>query len=232
MLTVACWKYERPAYHKAFLAEYVNVLRRSVARHYPRPHEFVCITDDPSGLDAEIRAVPLPTRWLDVPHPRGDGWPACYVRLEMFDRAWALRWLGRRFVCLDVDIVVTRDLVPVFDRPEDFVILRNAVPERLYGGGMVMMDAGARQQVFDRFDPETSPAASQHDGLRGSDQAWIPHVLGPDEATWGPEHGVYHFMHHLRSGRSPLPADARLVQMYARDTPWESTLPWVREHWR
>lgn len=232
MLTVGCFKYEQPGYFKEFRSEYVNVLRRSIARHYRGPHEFVCITDDPAGLDDDVRVVPLPTRWLNVPSPRGSGWPACYARLEMYDREWALRWLGPRFICLDIDVVVVDALEPVFDRPEDFVILRNAEPSRVYGGGMVMMDAGARQRVFDEFDPDVSPAASQRDGLRGSDQAWIPHVLGPGEATWGPEHGVYHYMHHLRSGRLPLPADARLVQMYARDMPWESTVPWVREHWR
>ena len=44
---------------KKYSAEYVNVLYRMVTRNLTVPHNFVCFTEDPTGLDMGIQVKPL-----------------------------------------------------------------------------------------------------------------------------------------------------------------------------
>jgi hypothetical protein len=86
--------------------------------------------------------------------------------------------IGPRFVSLDLDVVVTGDLTPLFERTEDFVIWAWPFRGTLYNGTMWMMDAGARAKVWTEFDPATSPTKSRLAGFAGSDQAWMNYVRG------------------------------------------------------
>jgi len=52
------------------------------------------------------------------------------------------------------------------------------------------------------------PAITAAEGLTGTDQAWISHVLGPDEAVWSKADGVMHFM---RDCVPDLPEQSRIV---------------------
>ena len=54
-VTILCMKWGR-----MYGPDYVNNLARGVRRHLSRPHRFVCFTDDASGLDAGVEALPLP----------------------------------------------------------------------------------------------------------------------------------------------------------------------------
>jgi hypothetical protein len=210
------------------------VLRRMVQRHYDRPHRFICVTDDPCGLEPDIEIVPMWQDLATVPSPHGGRNPSCYRRLKAFS-VEAEQWFGDRFVSLDLDTVVVGDLVPVFDRPEPFVIWGETNPKSFYNGSMWMMTAGARRQVWETFQPRTSPQMAKRAGKFGSDQGWISHCLGKGEATWGRQHGVYSFRVHLDNGAKPLPADARVVMFHGGTDPWSARaqqLAWVREHYR
>lgn len=48
----------------------VNRLAAQVARHLDRPHRFICFTEDATGLDARVEAMPLPE--LGLPPGRSD----------------------------------------------------------------------------------------------------------------------------------------------------------------
>jgi hypothetical protein len=95
---------------------------------------------------------------------------------------------GKRFVCMDLDCVITGNLDPLFDVPDDFKIFHGTGGGRPYNGSMILMTAGARSQVYEQFNQEAAVEAGNK--FLGSDQAWISQVLGPDEATWGPADGV------------------------------------------
>ena len=63
-LTICCFKWQSPIqYRTKFRAQHVNTLRNMFRRHLHMPHEFVCITDDPAGIDQDIRIVKL---WNDL----------------------------------------------------------------------------------------------------------------------------------------------------------------------
>lgn len=227
MLSVVTFKWHTPGYRATFTAEHVNTLQRMVARHYPHPHRFICITDDPAGLHPGVEVVPLWDDHAQVPNPTGGGRPACYRRLKLFDRDIG-KLLGPRFVMLDLDVIITGDLSPLWNRTEDAVFWRSPSGEWPYNGAMFMLTAGARPAVWDHFDPEVSPRATHQAGYRGSDQAWISHKLGWTEAVWTEADGVYYYnaLPKRPNGQRPMPPDARIVFTSAGRPPWH-----LREHW-
>lgn len=236
MLTVVCWKWrtdnpQRPV----FESRYVNVLRNMVARHYRKPHRFVCVTDDAAGIDSTIDVVPL---WNDhghLPSPLGAKGPSCYRRLRAF-AADAAEIFGSRFVSVDLDCVILGDLAPLWDRSEDFVMWAgNANGQTPYNGSMFMLTAGARPQVWDKFDPLRSPVLTKDRRMVGSDQAWIGYVLGPNEAKWHAKDGVLSFSRHCPTHSTTPPDNTRMVFFPGRANPWDDDVqqrhPWVRANW-
>lgn len=238
MLTVVAWKWKpAPGYRSTFGPETVNTLKRMVARHYQYPHRFVCVTDQPDGIDADIETLPLWPEYADLPNPhdgpsRGKN-PSCYRRLRAFHPEIGSVF-GDRFVSLDLDVVITGDLAPLWNRPDDFVIWgdTNPLPGSHYNGSMFLMTAGARPQVWERFDPIYSPREAKAAGCFGSDQGWISYCLGAGQSRWSTADGVYSFRNHIAPNRGALPPDARIVLFHGRVDPWHAEaqqLPWVRE---
>lgn len=234
--TVVCFRWPpRFGYRSTFGPQTVNTLRRMVARHYPHPHRFICVTDETSGLDPEVTVLPDFKDFVKVQSPFGGRNPSCYRRLRLYHPD-AAQWFGQRFVALDLDTVITRDLTPLWNRPEDYVVWGDTNPTTLYNGSMVLMTAGARSKVWTDFDPRTSPRQAKAAKQFGSDQGWVSYCLGPGEATWSRADGVYSFRCHISNNGRTLPDDARAIFFHGQHDPWTpyvmSTYPWVKEHYR
>jgi hypothetical protein len=236
-LNVVCWKWApRSGYRSSYGPETVNVLHAMVRRHYPALGRFLCVTDDPSGIDAGIEIVTPWNDFADLPSPHGGKNPSCYRRLRAFHpEAGAV--FGERFVSLDLDVVVTGDLAPLWDRPEDFVCYGDTNPKTHYNGSMFLLRAGSRPQVWTDFDPRRSPDLAYEAGFFGSDQAWLSYCLGRDEARWARHDGVVSFRNEIRqSGSKELPAGTRVVVFHGELDPWhpfaQARYAWVREHYR
>lgn len=233
---VICWKWKpEKAYRSLFEGVHVNILRNMVARNFKRPHEFICITDDATGIDPAIRIIPLWADFAEVPSPHGAGNPACYRRLKAFSRE-AAEIIGPRFVSLDLDCVIVADMIPVWDRPDDFVIWGDTALRTPYNGSMFMLTAGARAKVWETFHPVRSPLHGRRLNYVGSDQAWIAACLGPREKKWGQLDGVYSYRNEIRPRGGILPKDARVVFFHGKHDPWDAPiydhLKWVRDHYR
>jgi hypothetical protein len=229
-LTIVTFKWSTPGYRANFESRHVNILRRMVLRHYPDPVRFVCFTDDPVGIEPKIQTHPLWDDHRQVPNPTGGGRPSCYVRLKLWDPAM-LELIGPRFVMLDLDTIICGDLRPIFNRTEDVVMWKSPTNEWPYNGAMFMANTGARPQVWNDFDPIKSPALTQAKGYRGSDQAWLSHCMGPNEAVWTARDGVI-FQNDVWKRQSRKPSGARIVFTTAGHPPWTARAPWVKEHYR
>lgn len=233
-LTVCCFKWKTPHYRSIFGPETVNVLRAMVRRHYPKPHEFVCITDDPTGIDRDIRIVPLWKDFASLVSPYGRHQPSCYRRLKLFSPE-AGTLIGPRFISIDLDTVIVGDLRPIFDRPEDFIIWGETDPRSHYNGSMFMLTAGARRRVWDEFDPVRSPQQAKAAGNFGSDQGYLSWKLGPGETKWTLVDGVYSYRIHIQKNHDVLPPDARIVMFHGGTDPWSTRaqdIPWIRRHYQ
>lgn len=208
MLTILTWYWSQPK--GIYRPEHVNIWRDMVARNLSMPHRIACVTDLREGIDPSIEIIPPPRDFEDVRIPSwGFGKPQCLRRLAMFRRD-AADIFGERFVCMDLDCVVSGLLDPLFDTDAEFKICKGTAESRPYNGSMMLVKAGARPQLYDRFTVQEATEAGRH--FVGSDQAWISYALGPNEQTWGSEDGV-----HFWERREP---DTRLQFFPGQFKPW------------
>jgi hypothetical protein len=191
VITILAWYWSQGNSRASYTAEHVNIWADMVARNLSMEHRIACVTDMPKGIDPSVEIIDPPGDFLDIVNPRwSNGRPQCYRRLSMFRRD-AAELFGERFVCMDLDCVIGGPLDPLFDRPEDLVLYKGTSPDRPYNGSMMLIRAGCRPDVFEDFDQEQALISGER--FCGSDQAWLMHKLGPDEATWDERDGVYFY---------------------------------------
>lgn len=203
----------------------VNRAKRAVAKHLNVPHQFVVASDRDSGFDDDIRVVPLNMA----------EWPARgrYPKLMVF-RPDAAELFGERILVMDLDLAVTGDLTPLVTRDEDVVLWNGQFDPKLcrkghprYNTSIILLRAGSRTQVWDRFDRETTPHLVKAEHKDGSDQVWVSKII-PNEATWNARDGIY-WSKEIEG--QPLPTDARLVFFAGKEMPGlkstRSKFPWL-----
>jgi hypothetical protein len=223
-ITFVCFKWG-----SKYPGHYVSRLASGIVRNYVGPHRFICFADNRNGIPGWIDVKPIEDRYL---LPIDDG---CYVRVRMFDPKWQERYNITRLVSLDLDLIITGGLNPLFDRSESFMILGgghfNPCP---YNGSVMMIEAGAARQVWDDFYLIRACEVARADGrYRGTDQTWIAHCV-PDAATWTYRDGIFSFRKPGWPTNSLLkPEGARIVSFPGNADPLQYThLPWVQEAWR
>lgn len=235
VISFVCWKWRGPDPARAFLSYHVNVLAAGVRRHYDGPHRFICITDDPEGLDPTVEAVPMPvTNFEHLISPNGARFPSCYRRLWVFGRE-AKRVLGDVILCLDVDAIVLRDLAPLVHRGENFVgwcderFLANKI-----AGGCYLLRTGTMTKVWDDFDPARSPQLAKENGWGGSDQGWMGYRIWPPPGAWKQADGLTKIGWTPARAKHP-PLGARIVFTSGVNPPWSADTqrryPWITQHW-
>ena len=235
MITFVCWRWRSPVgYRSVFGPETVYALRAMVKRHFPQPHRFVCVTDQPQ----EVPKVDTIRLWDDcaaIPSPFGRHNPSCYRRLKIFAPD-AGQVFGERIVSIDLDTVIVNDLTPLFDRPEPLVMWGESdFTSQWCNGSIFMLRTGSLPHVWTKFDPDTSPAESKRARCFGSDQGWINYILGGKNiAIWTRADGVYSYRKHIAPHGNVLPADARVVNFHGKVDPWHykcRDVAWIQQHY-
>lgn len=236
-VTFVTWKWTGPDQQRVFLSQHVNVLRAMLARHCKVTHTLVCITDDPAGLDPRVEVYPMPdtsTEHLGSPHSSArKQYPACYRRLWVFSRE--ARVLGRRLFCTDIDVIVVGDLQPLVETPGDFVgWCSKSFGWSKIAGGCYLLKAGSHPEIWEDFDPATSPHIAHEAGNKGSDQAWMSYKLYPPERSWSDRDGVVKLNWLKKAGQAPPPG-TRLIYTDGHSGPWSAKTQlqhkWVKNFW-
>jgi hypothetical protein len=178
--TVLTWLWKQKNSRFLYSAEHVNTWAEQILRNTTLPIELACVTDMPEGIDGSIRIIPIPednfeeikvANWNE-----NKGFPQCFRRISMFS-PHAADIFGERFVCMDLDMIVTKNIDHVIGFNSDFKIMRGTnIGKRPYNGGLIAMEAGSRPQVFNKFSYEGARRACKL--YVGSDQAWISYCLG------------------------------------------------------
>lgn len=229
------WK-PKQWYRSKFTGQHVNNLAAMIRRDYQKPHRFSCITDDAEGIDQNnVRVIPLWKDCSDIPSAYGGHNPSCYRRLKLFAPEMK-ELIGERIASMDLDIVTCGDLSPIFDRPEDLVLIKSATTSQRYryNGSMLLMTAGVRPYIWKEFDPIKSPRETKLKQFFGSDQAWLSMRLPKNEAIWDQKDGVYSYRMHLLPKGSVLPANAKVIAFHGEHDPWgphAQQLDWVRKYY-
>lgn len=231
MITVLTWLWKQDKSREHYNAEHVNIWADMVRRNLSMPHRVACVTDHREGIDASIKIIEPPRDFENVRIPNwGPQQPQCLRRLAMFAPNAAERF-GERFVSMDLDCVIGGALDPLFDVPEDFRMYKGTGKKRPYNGSMLIMTAGARPQVYTDFTPEGATEATKL--FVGSDQAWISHKLGWNEATWSGEHGAMWYGDRLTQDET----DWRVMFFPGFPKPWhvpksDQAGPWIMRNYR
>ncbi len=224
-------------------ATYVNRLHSMVRRNLGGAFRFVCLTDDPAGVDDGVECLPIPFVSADRPG-RDGGWR----KLATFEAPlYDLRGLA---LFLDLDVVVLRDLEPFFTLDGDFLIARDTLrPSRAVGNSSVYrFRIGAHKPVVDAFRADEDAVLKAF----RNEQAYLSARMKDAGALgYWPEGWCRSFkydclpgwpMNYLRDAVAP--PDARIVFFHGRPRPHEAVegfsglrrftrpTPWVAEHWR
>lgn len=211
------------------------------------------MTDDPTGLRAEIRPVVWPSYGFGRAR-----------RLQLYDKALAVRDIGKRILQMDLDCIVTGDLTPLVDRSEPLVVWQSVHLTRyLYSGdtgvlgentkheadpfnaSMVLMDAGVMPTVWTDYisDPKSVERRAKKAGYwtalivdgkavmiepGDDDQAVMTLYAKPlNPPTWGEADGIYKY----KRLNGSLPANARLVFFQGHEAEsYVERSPWIREY--
>lgn len=234
MITVLTFKWNTPGYRSTFLPEHVNTLQSMVSRNLHIPHKFVCITDDPEGLECEF--FPL---W-DFPQIKTPSKKTNAFRcLKLFSNEAKSWFETEHILVLDLDIVIVNDITPLIDLSLDFKIWEDSHKNTHYNSSIWQHRLGTRTQVWDSFNPIISPRIIKQKEIMGSDQAWISYSLGPKEKTWSKTtDGIYSFRYDLKEGKIDLSRkeNARIIVFHGKFNPWDKELqdsiPWIKKYYK
>jgi hypothetical protein len=224
-LTISTWLWGKKYDHHD-----VRKLHNGLKRNLKQPFRFILFTSELLDAYLPIEMHPI---WDDhLTTVEG-----CFARLRMFDPAFQSRYgIDGRFVCIDLDTVITANLDPIFDRPEPFLILQgaNSTNPCPYTGALMMVRTGAYPELWSDFSLDAAKQIPFYEFA--DDQGWIWHKV-PDAAGWkAGQNGVYAFMKpgwpKGFTGGQFLPRDARLVTFNGWRSPSQfHSLDWVKKHW-
>ena len=213
-----------------YTPEYVERLYRAARRHIKQPFRFLCLTE-PDRIAHLSTGIERHAIW-DIALTQLKG---CFARLRMFDPAWQQALgIDDRIACLDLDVVITGPLDPLFDRPEPLVVLKgaNASNPCPYNCSVMMLRKNAHPELWGDFSVDKLDAIPRYEFP--DDQGWLWY-RAPKLAGWmvGWPSGIYAFQKPgWPKDTTDLPPDARMVSFIGwRDPKQFSELPWVRQHW-
>lgn len=231
-----CWLWNGTGLgDRPYAPEHVNTLRSAMMRHMSEKIRFICVADSSQGFDSKVEVIITPPEAKEVGalrSPEGGRFPSCYRRLFNFSEQ--AKMFGDLILCGDIDFVPLKDMAPLWRRKEDFVgwrPYRDWGRKMRLGGGIYLLKTGSRTEVWTEFKGEESIREARAAGFRGSDQAWISHMLADKEVYYGREAGIYSIRDFPKVRVPKPPLDATLVQFNGPTKPWTSNLPWVRRNW-
>jgi len=251
-ITYILWKWNDDSYSVKYTAEHVNIMASMIARNTKAPHRIICITDDPAGILCET--FPLWNdlkdlkdrsweKWDEISLAKDRSFPSCYRRLKIFstDTTRALDIPdGEKVVSMDLDMVITDTLDPLFEVDTDFIGWhpdQKATQQKIgYNGSIWMFRAGSCDFLWDEFDPVVSPKLALAAEYYGDDQGWLSYKMYGASPEWTAEDGVVHYYPTLCSSLG-LTHGTRIAVFYGRMwKPWHPDVmlrsPWVKEYYR
>lgn len=171
-----------------YSAEYVNKLYNMVTRNLTVPHEFVCFTDDTTGINLGIRTEPL-TLIKGV-----KGW---WYKPMFFNPDFILQGT---ILFLDLDLIIFRNIDSLFTyKPGKFCIIRDFNRCRMprypkFNSSVFRLNAGHQAHVYTEFMKDPARNCKLHLG----DQEWIYSKV-KDEFEYWPEELIRSYKWEMRN---------------------------------
>ena len=199
--------------------EYVNILHDMVRRNLPLgyPGRFVCITDDPSGLDPGIETIALPAdleRW--------------WGKLWMFKRG--LFPDGSRMIFMDLDTVIVGRLDRLVGYRGQFATLRDLGGGAGLGPAVIAWEAGAFvASIWEEWDAQGRP---RHPGgdlwwMTNLDQGRFPKRIDILQDLFPGD-----FRSYKLECQPVFAPGTRVVCFHGEPRPHNCAVQWVQDCWK
>ena len=230
-------------------AEYVNRLYNMVDRHLTLPFQMVCLTDDSTGIDANVKCYPIPE--LDLPSNIPErGWKKLTTfSPELYD-------LKGTALFLDIDIVIVDNIDCFFtyqaQHDDSVVIIRDwKKPWRMVGNSSVYrfkVGQNTYPNLLSKFEQNFDTIRSQvrHEQAYLSNYLREHHHLEYWDASWCVSFKYQCVQPFPLSFVKPpiLPKGAKMVIFHGEVNPpdaiigksgkwYRKVLPtnWIRDYW-
>lgn len=229
--------------------EYVNKLRSMVRRHLRRPHRFVCLTDDRTGIEPDIEVHDIPLVGIpdfDARKP----WTFAHGWLKLTSFADPLYDLAGPTLFIDLDVVIVDSLDGFFELPGEFLVIREWDKRDGTGNTSVYRyNIGAHRDALDYLrDHQDEVLAS----VRNEQEFITGYLARQGRLGYWPEPWCRSFKRHCVPGlirgwfQAPrIPEGTKVIAFHGKPNPpdaiagrsgkWYRRVlptPWVAEHWR
>jgi len=221
-----------------YSADYVNVLARMVKRNLTLDYEFVCFTENPQGLDSDIRIEPL-TVTTEI-----TGW---WHKPMFFNPNIGL---NGTILFFDLDVVIFRNIDNLFlHRPGEFLIIRDFNRHVInnyqkFNSSVFRLETGNHSNVYTDFIKQPSSIVRKYHG----DQDWIRASITNSYAFW-PDEWIQSYKWEMRGkprmdrgvrgqrdfitpGHPTLLTNTSVAVFHGDPNPHICKDPWVVDNWR
>ena len=158
-----------------YSSEYVNKLFNMTKRNSSVPFSFACITENPTGLDSNIKVIPIPKFKLE-------GW---WIKPWVFSPDFPL---DGTILFLDLDLVVIKNIDELWlYSPNKFCIIRDFTRSTVkewnkFNSSVFRFEKGSFSYVWENLIADTSQTTKMH-----GDQDWIFKQITDNFAFWPDE---------------------------------------------
>jgi hypothetical protein len=199
--------------------EYVNNLRDMVSRNLPygTRGRFVCLTDDPEGLDEGIDVIPLPS---DL-----EGW---WGKLYMFKRG--LFSEGERVIFMDLDTLLVGRIADIAAYRGQFATLRDFYFPTQIGPAIIAWRVGEfAYSIWDEWVAQGKPRHRMGDlwWLNNLDQGRFPKRIDILQDLYPGK-----FVSYKAHCHPYPPKGASVVCFHGQPKPHMCDSKWVKDVWK
>lgn len=208
-----------------------------VKRNLTVEFEFVCFTENPLGLDTNIRIEPL-TLKTGV-----EGW---WYKLLFFDKNLPLKGT---ILFLDLDVIIFENIDKLFQfKPKKFCIIRDfnryvIKNYQKFNSSVFRLETGSKHFVYENFSKDYSKIIRQFRG----DQEYIFSQIKDNFEYW-PDDWIQSYKWEMRSrppmtkapkgernfilpGKPAIKPDTSIAVFHGDPNPHNCIDPWCKQHW-
>ena len=222
-------------------ADYVNTLESTVRRNCTMSFEFVCFTDDPTGINSTVRTMPLSNAYGVA------GW---WHKPLLFNPDNPVGIRGDTILYMDLDVIVFKniDKLLTYEQGKFCVIRdfnRSANPQwQKFNSSVVRWQIGQHPQIYNDF---IRTAASQVRRFHG-DQDWLYAQVRKDFEFW-PDEWIMSYKWEMRKrppmirrpdgirdfvspGVPTVKPETSIAVFHGDPNPKHCSDPWCKENWK
>jgi len=218
-------------------SEYVNILHRMVKRNITLDYEMVCLTDDPRGIDPEVKILPLPSGL--------EGW---WCKPYIFSKDLPIKG---NILYMDLDVVISGNLDKLFEyHPNAWCVIRDFTramrPKwEKYNSSVIRFKTGQLQPVWEDFIKNPKSIIQRLHG----DQDWLYERMGGTAIMW-PDSWIQSWKWEVRTSREFKAGGIRgnrqfkhiehvtprveccICVFHGDPNPHNCEDPWVKKNWQ